>query len=201
MSKVKICGLSRIEDIEAVNSVLPDFIGFVFAESIRRVDEKKAALLKGKLDERIEAVGVFVNEDAETISNLYNNGIIDMVQLHGDEGPDIIKRLKEGCGCRIIRSVRVGDTRPVIPKGPDHILFDTMSAQCGGAGKTFDWHIIKDLTEMPYFLAGGLDASNVRDAVSFLSPYCVDVSSGVETGGKKDPAKIDEFVKLVRMAD
>ncbi|AIZ55958.1 N-(5'-phosphoribosyl)anthranilate isomerase [Candidatus Methanoplasma termitum] len=201
MSKVKICGLSRPEDIEAANSVLPDYIGFVFAESRRQIDEKKAKSLKGKLDGRIEAVGVFVNEDAEKVSKLYKNGTIDMVQLHGDEDSEYIKQLKEDCGCRVIKSIPIGGSIPPIPKGSDYLLFDNLSAQRGGSGKTFDWHILKGFDTMPYFLAGGLNSSNVWEAVRTLSPYCMDVSGGVETGGVKDPAKIKEFVKLVREAD
>jgi len=95
MSKVKICGLSRIEDIDAVNRALPDYIGFVFAKSRRRVDEATASMLKERLDSRIKAVGVFVNEKAEIIAGLYENGVIDLAQLHGDEDESYILRLKE----------------------------------------------------------------------------------------------------------
>ncbi len=201
MSKVKICGLSRIEDIEAVNHSMPDYAGFVFAESRRRVEEEKAAVLRKHLDPGIEAVGVFVNEDADKIATLYNDSVIDIAQLHGDEDSDYIKRLKEGCGCRVIKAVAVGKVMPPIPKGPDHILFDTLSEERGGTGRMFDWHIIKGFDRTPYFLAGGLDPGNVQEAVRFLSPYCVDVSGGVETHGVKDPAKIDEFVSLVRRVE
>jgi len=200
MSKVKICGLSRIEDIECVNRTLPDYAGFVFAESIRKVDEKKARMLKEKLDMNIEAVGVFVNEELETVKRLYYDGVIDLVQLHGDEDETFVRQLKRDCGCEVIKAVAIGDSVPCIPKGPDFLIFDTLSADYGGTGKIFDWHILKDFKEMPYFLAGGLNGSNVEEAVRTLSPYCVDVSSGVETGGIKDAVKIEEFVSIVREA-
>ncbi|MDR0508853.1 MAG: phosphoribosylanthranilate isomerase [Candidatus Methanoplasma sp.] len=201
MSKVKICGLSREEDIEAVNAVMPDYAGFVFAESRRRIDETAAAMLKDGLDSRIEAVGVFVNEDIEKIVRLYRKETIDVVQLHGDEDAEYIRRLRNSCSCRIIKSVAVGDTLPYLPKSPDYLLFDTLSEERGGTGKTFDWHMLKCHGRQPYFLAGGLNAANVRDAIRTLSPYCVDVSGGVETHGLKDAAKIEEFVNIVRRAD
>jgi len=201
MSKVKICGLSRIEDIEAVNSLIPDYVGFVFAESSRQINVEKASMLREKLDGGIEAVGVFVNEDAENVAELFAEGIIDLVQLHGDEDSEYIKQLKEACGCKVIKAVAVGGSIPPIPKGADYLLFDTLSAQRGGTGKTFDLHILKGFDSMPYFLAGGLNSSIVQDAVRTLSPYCIDVSSGVETGGEKDPKKIKEFIRLVKEAD
>jgi len=201
VSKVKICGLSRPKDIEAVNSVLPDYAGFVFAESRRHVDERMAATLRKALDSRIEAVGVFVNEDVGKISRLYKDGVIDIAQLHGDEDAEYIELLRESCGCRIIKTISVGDAHPDLPEGPDYLLFDTLSSERGGTGRTFDWHLLADIKGLPYFLAGGLSAANVKEAVRLLSPYCVDVSGGVETQGLKDAAKIEEFVGLVREAD
>jgi len=198
MSKVKICGLSRKEDIEAVNRALPDFIGFVFAPSRRRVDIKTAALLKENLDPRIGAVGVFVNESIENVADIFKNGIIDLVQLHGDEDGEYITRLKNYCGCPVIKAVGVGSVLSPMPVESDYLLFDTLSEQRGGAGKPFDWHIIKEYYGLPFFLSGGLSARNVVDSIRLLAPYCIDVSSGVETDGRKDAAKIEEFVYTVR---
>ena len=197
MTKIKICGLSRTEDIEAVNRLLPDFIGFVFAESRRKVDMKTAALLKQNLDSRIKAVGVFVNENIDTIMKLCQDEIIDIVQLHGDEDDEYIMRLKANCNCRVIKAVGIGDTLPTLPKTPDCLLFDTLSVQRGGVGKTFDWNILKDYTGLPYFLAGGLSPDNVAEAIQLLAPFCVDVSSGVETNGIKDTEKMEQFVRSV----
>jgi phosphoribosylanthranilate isomerase len=198
MSKVKICGLRREEDIEAVNRTLPDFIGFVFAPSRRMVDIKTASALREKLDPRIKAVGVFVDEDIGAVSKIYKNGIIDLVQLHGGEDERYIVRLKEACGCQVIKSAGIGDMMPSLPAGPDYLLFDTLSSQHGGTGRTFDWNILKGYCGLPYFLAGGLSIENAAAAIDFLSPFCVDVSTGVEKDGAKDAKKIEIFISLVR---
>ena len=198
MTEIKICGLSRAEDIEAVNRLLPDFIGFVFAESRRKVDIKTATLLKQNLDSQIEAVGVFVNESIDTITKLYQDGIIDIVQLHGDEDDEYIRRLKKTCDCPVIKAVGIGDTLPSLPAVPDYLLFDTLSSQRGGVGKTFDWNLLKEYTGIPFFLAGGLSVENAVEAIHLLAPFCVDVSSGVETNGIKDAEKMEKFVDAVR---
>ena len=199
MSKIKICGLSRMADIETVNRLLPDFIGFVFAESRRKVDVPTAALLKQNLDSRIEAVGVFVNENIDTITQLCQDRMIDIVQLHGDEDDEYIRRLKENCACRIIKAVGIGDTLPPLPTAADYLLFDTRSEQRGGVGKTFDWNILKEYAGLPFFLAGGLSPENATEAIQLLAPFCVDVSSGVETNGVKDAEKMKKIVDLVRV--
>jgi phosphoribosylanthranilate isomerase len=198
VSKVKICGLSREEDIETVNRVLPDYIGFIFAQSIRRVDLRTAAVLKEKLDSRIVSVGVFVNENIDIIAETYKSRIIDLVQLHGDENGSYIKQLKDICGCRVIKAVRVGNALPPLPIEPDYLIFDAQSDRRGGAGKTFEWNILKNYSGTPYFLAGGLSPENVADVIHMLAPFCVDVSSGVEKDGKKDSGKIERFVYSVR---
>ena len=198
MTKVKICGLSRMEDIEAVNRALPDFIGFVFAPSRRRVDRVKAAALKQQLDPRIAVVGVFVNESIETVSNIYQDGVIDLVQLHGDEDSGYIRRLKKDCGCPVIKAVGIGDAMPSLPVDPDYLLFDTLSEQRGGIGRTFDWGILDKYRGLPYFLSGGLSAANAAASINMLAPFCADVSSGVETDGIKNAAKIEKFINTVR---
>jgi phosphoribosylanthranilate isomerase len=214
MSKIKICGLSRAEDIEAVNLAQPDYIGFVFAESRRRVSVAIAAALKERLDARIKAVGVFVNEDIERVAEIYRSGVIDIAQLHGDENDAYIYKLKNRCGCPVIKSVGVSSFLPVLPNGADFLLFDTLShsgsaaplqksvsgnsTYRGGTGRAFDWNIINDYHGQPYFLAGGLSIENIAAAVRSLNPYCADVSSGVETEGLKDAEKIYEICKLVR---
>ena len=329
MSRVKICGLSRIEDVEAVNCALPDYVGFVFAPSRRRIDVRTAAGLREKLDSRIKAVGVFVNEDISVITEIVNNGIVDLIQLHGDEDEAYVQRIKEWLErqsegqtrgqseeqiegilkaphpgeserqlrrdsrentgeqskgkikehsvCPVIKAVGIGSTSfvapsstplvtqqhimpqpvahpqmlqndvphnerlskpptmnltaaqfasaqpassqtqhvasltaalssplpsfsqlPQLPTNPDYLLFDTLSTQRGGGGIAFDWKLLKEYHGTPYFLAGGLTIENVADVIQLLAPFCVDVSSGVETDGYKDPVKINEFVKAVR---
>ncbi|HCA21292.1 MAG TPA: N-(5'-phosphoribosyl)anthranilate isomerase [Lachnospiraceae bacterium] len=218
-TKIKICGLIREEDIEVVNRFLPEYIGFVFwPRSKRFVDRDKAAALKEKLDKRIEAVGVFVDEDIEVVAGLLKDGIIDIAQLHGSETEDYIKELKRLTGKGVIKAFKVPrvnddpieagrvanddvssdvmqkELRMRINTSPaDHILLDSGM----GSGKTFDWSSIGDFGR-PYFLAGGLDTENVREAVEKLRPYAVDVSSGVETDGRKDAKKIKIFIESVR---
>jgi phosphoribosylanthranilate isomerase len=198
VSKVKICGLSRTEDIHAVNLALPDFIGFVFAKSHRQVDENKARMLKKQLDSRIKVVGVFVNQEIDCIERLYTNGIIDLAQLHGDEDEQYIRRLKEHCSCPVIKAISIGSTLPKLLGNADYFLFDTLSHQRGGTGESFDWSVLKNYDGPPYFLAGGLNIDNVLSALHLLTPFCIDVSSGVETDGIKDAEKICRFVCLVR---
>ena len=204
MTRVKICGLTRMEDIEAVNRTLPDFVGFVFAPSRRRLDIKTAAKLRERLDPRIKAVGVFTDEAEGVVSGLYRDGIIDLAQLHGDEDGGYIERLKRSCSCPVIKAVGISDALPDLPIcnegffGPDFLIFDTLSTQRGGVGKAFDWNILRGYNGIPFFLAGGLTLENVIDGVALLAPYCVDVSSGVETDGLKDAKKIERFVHLVK---
>ena len=209
MSKVKICGLSRIADIEAVNAALPDYIGFVFAPSRRRVSACDASMLKGRLDKRIKAVGVFVDADIETVAALFRGGVIDLAQLHGDEDESYIGQLKQLCGCPVIKAIGIGtmggpgDTimkagTAHLYRNADYLLFDTLSKQRGGTGEVFDWGLLEGFGMKPYFLAGGLNPENAGEAISRLAPYCVDVSSGVEAGGAKDAGKIHEFVRIAR---
>ena len=197
MSKIKICGLICLEDIEAVNSAMPDYVGFVFAPSRRRVNLQTAAKLKERLDSKIESVGVFVNEDIETIKKILDAEIINLAQLHGDEDDIYIEQLKAKCGCRVIKSVGIGDSLPQLPTNPDYLLFDTLSKNRGGTGESFNWNILKNYIGIPYFLAGGLSSDNIKDAINLLAPFCVDISSGAESGGSKDADKIQRLVRLV----
>lgn len=194
MAKVKICGLSRIEDIEAANLYLPDFIGFVFAESKRQVSFEKAAALRKKLDSRIKAVGVFAGEDIETVVSLYRDGVIDWIQLHGGEDEDYISALREQTECPVIKACSVTEKLQNTDSAADYILFD---GPRGGSGQTFNWALLRD-AHRPYFLAGGLTPLNLPDALRASNPWCVDVSGGVETDGIKDAGKIEAFINIVR---
>ena len=198
MTNVKICGLSRPEDIEAVNRYRPDFIGFVFAPSRRQVNKETARSLRTSLDASIQVAGVFVNQPPEEIVELLQEGIIDSVQLHGDEDDAAIAHLKSLYDCMVIKSVGIGNALPKLPAAADYLLFDTMSSERGGTGRVFDWNVLEGYAGTPYFLAGGLDAENVGEAVARLHPFCVDVSSGIENGGVKDREKIERFIKQAR---
>lgn len=201
MAKVKICGLTRMADIEAVNDARPDYIGFVFAKSPREINEETARRLKEALNPNITVVGVFVNEDILRIERLCREGCIDAVQLHGDEDLDYINQLKNMINNPIIKAIRVRcveDIKKANQIPCDYLLFDSFTNdKYGGSGAAFDWSIIGQIT-IPYFLAGGLKSSNVTRALMTANPFAIDVSSGVETGGFKDPEKIKEFISIVR---
>ncbi|NLX78173.1 MAG: phosphoribosylanthranilate isomerase [Clostridiaceae bacterium] len=201
MVKIKICGLTSEQDIESVNKALPDYIGFVFAKSRRQVDENRAKELKKRLSPHIKAVGVFVNEEPERIINLCRNKIIDLVQLHGVEDEDYIRHLRCHIPNKIIRAVRVkepADIEKAADFSCDYLLLDAFDEkEYGGTGKTFDWSMISAVNR-PFFLAGGINSGNAVRAIKHCRPYCIDVSSGVETGGCKDRDKIKEIVAIVR---
>lgn len=201
MTKIKICGLTKAADIMAVNEVLPDYVGFVFAEGGRRINDKIATQLKEQLDPRIQSVGVFVNEKIDTILRLGDNNLLDMIQLHGDENEDYIKELKLFARQPVIKAIRVSGPEKLMEAeglSCDYLLLDTYhKEQYGGSGISFDWSLVQGLCK-PFFLAGGIQRDNVEEAIHLLSPYCVDVSSGVETDRVKDRNKIIEFVAKVR---
>lgn len=200
MTKIKLCGLSRPEDIAAANEVNPDYIGFVFApKSKRYVSPTQAAQLKQQLAAGIQAVGVFVKEDPETVVHLLEDGVIDVAQLHGSESEAYIRTLRQHTHKPIMQAFRVdtpADLEKAQASSADYILLDSGD---GGTGERFDWSLLAGATR-PYFLAGGLDPENVGGAVEKLKPYAVDVSSGIETDGKKDPEKMKNFVRAVRGA-
>ncbi|MGB8451897.1 MAG: phosphoribosylanthranilate isomerase [Anaerocolumna sp.] len=204
MVKIKICGLKSPEDITYINKYQPEYIGFVFAISKRQLNDTQAAYLKELLDKKIQAVGVFVNEPMEHIIKLCRDKVIDMVQLHGDEDEDYILKLKNRISNPIIKAVRVqraGQIEDMQKLSCNHLLLDTYSKnQFGGSGVTFDRGLIPDNCK-PFFLAGGLNKDNIQEAIKDCSPYCVDISSGVETDGKKDEKKIMEIIELVRNVD
>ncbi len=199
MVKIKICGLTRKEDIEAVNSLLPDYIGFVFAKSKRQVSVQHATELKKILQPQIRAVGVFVNAKLSDIHEIVQQGVIECVQLHGDENVDYVQALRAQINVPVIKTVRVRDAsslQNLEAYDCDFFLLEAyVASQYGGNGKTLDIKILKDVRlPKPYFIAGGLTPNNVQEIIHELDPYGVDVSSGVETDGKKDAKKIAAFL-------
>lgn len=195
--RIKICGLTRPCDIEWVNELKPEFIGFVFAPASRRfVEPEAAAQLRSMLAPGIRAAGVFVDEDECRVAELAEKGIIDIVQLHGSEDEEYIARLRKMTEAPIIKAFSVKtseDVKRARECTADYVLLDSGS---GGTGTTFDWSLVEDLGK-PWFLAGGLNAENVKQALAIHVPFAVDVSSGVETDGKKDRLKMAEFVNAV----
>lgn len=196
-TRIKICGLTRLEDITYVNEAKPEYIGFVFwPKSKRAVGDEQAAELKKSLDPSIQAVGVFVNETPERIIQLLKKQIIDLAQLHGEETEEQIERIRRETGKPVIKAVKIRTREDIlagIQTKADYLLLDSGM----GSGETFDWNTIPQI-EKPFFLAGGLYPGNVEEAVQNFHPYAVDVSSGVETDGKKDETKIREFIRRVR---
>ncbi len=198
MAKIKLCGLTRKQDIEAANACQPDFVGFVFAEKSRRyVPPSRAAELKQLLMPGILAVGVFVNEDVKEVARLLEGGVIDLAQLHGGEDEGYINSLRRLTPKPLIKAFRADGKKDIeaAQENPaDYVLLDSGN---GGTGTAFDWGLLEKL-ERPYFLAGGLNPGNVSEAVERLHPYAVDVSSGIETDGVKDARKMREFVDKAR---
>ena len=197
MTKIKLCGLTRPSDVEAANRLKPEYVGFVFAKKSRRyIEPQTAGALKKLLSPEIQAVGVFVKEDVEEVAALLNSGVIDMAQLHGNEEEAYIRRLRQLTRRPIIKAFQVGDSRDLAAaaaSSADHVLLDSGA----GTGTVFDWALLKSFTR-PYFLAGGLSPDNVGKAVAALHPFAVDVSSGIEVEGRKDPTKMAAFVAAVR---
>ena len=195
LPRIKLCGLSREEDILLVNDLKPDYVGFVFwPKSKRFLCKEQAKKLKKILDPSIQTVGVFVDADPDEILSFLEEGIIDLAQLHGQEDEADIQKLKAKTKKEIIKAFTiesVEDIEMANHSSADYVLLDSGK----GSGNSFDWELLAQM-ERPYFLAGGLNASNVREAIKDLHPYAVDVSSGIETNGKKDSKKMIEFVRL-----
>ena len=213
MQKIKLCGMMKPCDIEYANRIKPDFVGFIFANTRRKISAAQAKQFREALDAEIPAVGVFVNEDISVITSLVQNGCIDMIQLHGEEDADYIRRLREVCDVPVIKAVKVQTVEQIRQAAAlpvDYLLLDTYrKGVLGGTGEAFDWELLREakaaagdtaegeLFGKPYFLAGGLHAGNLREAAA-LGSYGLDVSSGIETDGSKDFTKMVEVMELVR---
>ena len=198
MAKIKICGLKRLKDIEIVNKYKPDFIGFVFADSKRKVEYNLACEMKKNLDSSIIAVGVFVDADIDEILRLFNDDIIEIAQLHGLENEDYIKCLKDKTNNEliIINAIEISDNVDLSiydDSLADYLLFDSGK----GSGKTFDWRFISKDLNKKFFLAGGLNQDNISQAIKEFNPYAIDLSSGVETNGFKDENKIKKVMEAL----
>jgi len=188
--KIKICGLKNSVDVDYVNEAMPDYIGFVFAESKRRINPQVAAEFKNKLNPKITAVGVFVNAEISSISQLYSAGVINIAQLHGSETEAYIDELKKICDIPVIKAINA-EISP--PTNADYLLFDNGK---GGSGESFDWSLIPKCGK-DYFLAGGINLDNIEKAME-LKPYGIDLSSGTETNSEKDREKIIRLVQIAR---
>ena len=199
MTRIKICGLSRPQDVAYVNQAKPDWCGFVinFPRSRRSVTPEALRVLRRELDPDVVPVGVFVDRPVEEVTDLLNCGIISIAQLHGHEDEAYVAALRSAApGKEIWRAFQVcspGDLERSAAFPADRILLD--SGQ--GTGRTFDWSLLKHFPR-PYLLAGGLNPENLPAAIRTLRPYGVDLSSGVETDGFKDFTKIQAAVAAAR---
>lgn len=202
MTKIKVCGITRECDVAVLNEHKPDYVGFVFAKSRRQISAAKAQNLRAALDENITSVGVFVNHDMDEICTLVHAKTIDIVQLHGGEDEECIRTLRTKLpDTKIIKAISVNIADDIInwqSSAADYLLLDNGA---GGTGERFDWSLLAEISGLtkPYFIAGGLNCENIKQALS-LQPFAVDVSSGVETDGVKDRRKITEFIKNVRQS-
>ena len=199
MVKIKICGLRRLEDIEIVNRYKPDYIGFVFAKSKRRISHALASKLKDNLSPDIISVGVFVDADPDEILKLYEDKVIEIAQLHGMESEDYIRYLKENTnnGLKVIKAVEMSENEDLSKydgSPADYLLLDSGK----GSGKTFDWSLIRKDLKKEFFLAGGINAKNVKKAIEEFSPYAIDLSSSLETDDYKDENKVKEIMEVIR---
>lgn len=191
MTRIKICGLSRPEDVEAVNEARPDYCGFVvnFPKSRRNVSPERLRALRAMLDGGIVPVGVFVDQPPELVADLQNAGTIAVAQLHGREDEAYVARLRELTGGKPVwKAFRVrtaADVDAARRSTADRVLLDNGT----GTGAAFDWTLVRDAGR-PWILAGGLTPETIPGAVRALRPWCVDVSSGAETDGRKDRVKI-----------
>ena len=200
-TRVKLCGMFRPEDIEAVNDIRPDYVGFVvdFPRSYRSVPAEELPALALRVAQGITRVGVFVDEPVEVVARLFAQGAIDVAQLHGHEDEAYIARLRAACAVPIVQAFRIREPSDVAraeASTANLVLLDNGQ----GTGETFDWSLVQQVRR-PFVLAGGLSASNVATAIEATHPWAVDMSSGIETGGLKDPAKMRAAVLAVRADD
>ena len=196
-TELKICGLSRLEDIIAVNRHGADYAGFVFCQKSKRyVDPYKANELIELLRADIKPVGVFMDEPLDNVVRIARLTGVELVQLHGHESEEYVEYVKRTLDRPVIKAYKAseeGALEKAANSNADYVMIDSGA----GSGKKFDWSILKDF-KRDYFLAGGLDPESVGEAIRMLEPFAVDVSSGVETDGVKDEAKIASFIKAVK---
>ena len=189
MTKVKICGLSTAEAVETAVLAGADYIGFVFAKSKRQVSLEQAHELARLVTGPTKIVGVFVSPSLEELEQAIAQVPLDIVQIHGTFDEDQIPNIS----VPVIRAIQLRDGVAQVSSQADYLLFD---APVAGSGQTFDWDLLKDQKiQQDFFIAGGLTVNNVRQARETFRPYALDVSSGVETDGRKDIEKIKAFIE------
>jgi len=203
MTKIKICGLQRIEDIEMVNKNLPDYVGFVFAKSKRRISKEKAKELIDRLDGRIKTVGVFVDERIEIVEKIAKHCGLEILQFHGEETIEYCNQLRDKYKIWKAFPVKDSEIEKRLIEYKEHTdlcLLDASSKGIkGGNGKVFNWDLIEGMSgKYKIALAGGITSKNILEARERVNPYIIDLSSGVEIDGFKDGEKINEIIKKIK---
>ena len=196
--QIKLCGLTRIEDIEAANLLQPDYVGFVFYQkSKRNISVDKAVELRKALNKEIKVVAVFLNEEIDKVVEIANYDFVDMVQVHGNLSKEYIKDIKTRTNKKVIQAFRIKNEEDIEKANAsiaDLVLLDNGD---GGTGKPFNWDFLNGI-KREFILAGGLNAENVGVAIDKCCPIMVDASSSIETNGVKDKEKMAAFVAAVR---
>ena len=200
---IKICGITTLEEIDYINELKPDYTGFVFAESKRKVNIENGKELLKALDKDIKSVGVFRNNTKEYIIEVIENIPLDIIQLHGDEDNDFINYLKDKTNCEIWKAVGIKNKEDLIKAKDFNVETLLLDGSNPGSGELFPWEYLKEIdVNKKFFIAGGINEENVLEAMENVNPYGVDTSSGVETieNGirKKDKEKIKRLIKKVR---
>ncbi len=209
MTKVKICGITNFEDAKLAADLGADLLGFNFYEKSKRyIEPNDAKAIIKSLDAALEIVGIFVDEEIETILQIGDLCGLNAVQLHGNETPEFVAELERRTDAKIIKVFRIGpnfDTENIKLFPAFDVLLDSAhGVELGGTGHTFDWEIASQINESVerLYLAGGLTPENVADAINQVRPYAVDVCSKIESvPGKKDPIKLERFIKEVKEND
>lgn len=204
MAKVKICGLTNLDDALIAQDAGADFLGFIFAESPRRIEADGAGRIIARLSDGIKVSALFVNEEKEKVdSTIQVMGRVDILQFHGDETPQYCSQFK---GREIIKAFRIKDEASLERikdyRALDYLLLDSFSKdRYGGTGQGFDWNLALKVKSynVPIFLAGGLNPDNVGEAIIKVRPFAVDVTSGVEKEpGKKDAGPLRRFIAIAK---
>lgn len=196
MTKIKICGITRVEDIEYLNELQPQYVGFVFAKSKRRIDVKHAFNLIKNLNGDIKKVGVFVDEDPLKVVEIADKLKLQVLQFHGHENQEYINKFK---GYEIWKALKINSLESISEIRNYKCAKFLLDNSIAGSGESFNWGLVQEKVEgSSIMLAGGLTSENVEQGILKLNPYGVDVSSGVETQEFKDYNKIKEFIRKVR---
>lgn len=204
MTKVKICGNTNLEDVRLAISLGADYVGLIFAESKRKIDESTAHLIISGMPPKTSFVGVFANQPKQEVEDISNKLQLKILQFHGEETSLYCESFMEK-GFQVIKTFRIKDAlslKRIDEYNVTAFLFDTFSkGAAGGTGITFDWNLLVDRPFLKdrFFLAGGLNPQNLKQAIETVHPFAVDVASGVEKSpGKKDPELLAEFIRIAK---